>query len=343
MRQLIMLTVLAASVMTMSDAVAQGSSGRALALAPEITEVDTASRPRGTFYRHTVTVYYPGGQVVLASNARGDGPLRTDDVVVMTVTHSDGSSKEISHDFRTTDRCCVRQRPPADVTPLFAEGSNVVTIELKDLVPPVYSSRPYYLVFSGPVDPTSTSTSIPTPTPVPTSTSTATPSPTRTPTLTPSPVPTPVATATVAPVAAVPAGTPWPFLILGTLTVLVAVIAWRLRSSVYPPGTLDLYEEGRWVGSFALSDMRKRITIGAHGDIRLDASAPEIACIVGQRGDQGIEAVIRALDPDDPIQVQGEAVIEPYGLKHGDEITIGPYVLKYSFYDEALSDLPTGE
>ena len=130
---------------------------------------------------------------------------------------------------------------------------------------------------------------------------------------------------------------------LGALAGSAAVIAWRLRSGVYPPGTLDLYKDGQWVASFTLSDMGKKVTIGNHGDIRLDAVAPEVACIVGQRGDQGIEAVIRPLDAEHPIQVQGEAVMEPYGLKHGDEINIGPCVLKYSFYNEALSDLSTGE
>ena len=130
---------------------------------------------------------------------------------------------------------------------------------------------------------------------------------------------------------------------LGALPVLAAVIVWGLRSGVYPPGTLDLYKDGQWVGSFTLSDMGKMATIGTRGDIRLDAADPEVACIAGQRGDQGIEAVIRPLDEEHLIQVQGEVVMEPYGLKHGDEIKIGPCVLKYSFYNEALSDLSTGE
>lgn len=300
---------------------AQEPEIKVIPLAPVIVEADRASQARGTFYRESITVDYRGGRVLLSSNPQGDGLLRTDDLVVITVTQADGSSKAFSHDFRTPDRCYVGESQAVDVSHLFARGKNVVTIELKDLTPPVYSSRPYYLVLFVPIEPT------PTPSPSPF------PSPTSRPTPTVTPVPEEPAQAQRPPC----------FLALGLLPLLALTLLWRLRDKVLLPGTLNLYEEDRWVQTFILADMGKKVTLGGQGDILVDSPSPEIACIFARRSDQGVEAIIQALDQEHPIQVGGETVTGSHPLKHGDQIKIGKHSLRYSFFDEALSDINLGE
>jgi hypothetical protein len=298
-------------------------------LAPLIVEAARDPQARGTFYRKAVTVDYRGGRVLLSSNPQGDGLLRTDDLVVITVTHADGSSKAFSHDFRTPDRCYVGESRAVDVSHLFARGRNVVTIELKDLTPPVYSSRPYYLVLLVPIEPTPTSSPEPTPTTSPS------PFPSST------PRPTPMVTA-VPEVPEQAQRSPC-FLALGLLPLLAVAILWRLRNRVLLPGTLDLYEQDRWVQTFVLADMGKKVTLGGQGDILVDSPSPEIAYISARRSDQGVEAVIGALDQEHPIQVGGETVTGSHPLKHGDEIKIGKHTLRYSFFDEALSGISMDE
>lgn len=329
-RNILLLLVFFVMMWTTGQVSAQEPEVQTIPLAPAIVEAARATQARGTFYREAVTVEYRGGRVLLSSNPQGDGRLRTDDLVVITVTQADGSSKAFSHDFRTADRCYVGESRAVDVSHLFARGKNAVTIELKDLTPPVYSSRPYYLVLLVPIEPTPTSSPEPTPTPSPP----------------PSPSPTsrPAPTATAVPEEPAQAQRPPYFLALGLLPLLVALmILWRLRNRVLLPGTLDLYEEDRWVQTFVLADMGKKVTLGRLGDISLDSPSPEAACILARRSGQGVEAVIRALNPEHPIQVGGETVTGAHPLKHGDEINIGQHTLRYRFFDEALSDIDLEE
>jgi len=322
----VLLLVFFVVVWTTGQVSAQEPEIKIIPLAPVIVEAAPAPQARGTFYREAVTVDYRGGRVLLSSNQQGDGTLRTDDLVVITVTHADGSSKAFSHDFRTADRCYVGESQAVDVSHLFARGRNAVTIELKDLTPPVYSSRPYYLVLLVPTEPTPTSS--PEPAPMPS----------------PSPTPKPTPTATAVPEEPAQARRPPYFLALGLLPLLaVMAILWRLRNRVLLPGTLDLYEEDRWVQTFVLADMGKKVTLGGQGHILVDSPSPEIACIFARRSDQGVEAVIQALDPEHPIQVGGETVTGSHSLKHGDEINIGKHTLRYRFFDEALSGISMDE
>lgn len=322
MRGIFLLLVFFVMVCTTGQVSAQEPEIKIIPLAPVIAEAARAPQARGTFYRKAVTVDYHGGRALLSSNLQGDGLLRTDDLVIITVTQADGSSKAFSHDFRTADRCYVGESQAVDVSHLFARGRNVVTIELKDLTPPVYSSRPYYLVLLVPIEPT------PTPSPSPA----------------PSPTPRPSPTVTPVPEELAQGRPPSRFLALGLLPLLaVMAILWHLRNRVLLPGTLDLYEEDRWVQTFVLADMGKKVTLGGQGDILVDSPSPEIACIFARRSDQGVQAAIRALDQEHPIQVGGETVTGSHPLKHGDEIKIGKHTLRYSFFDEALSDINLGE
>lgn len=319
MKRVLLLLVFFVIIWTATPVSAQEPEVQIVPLAPLIAEAARAPQARGTFYRKTVTVDYHGDRVLLSSNRQGDGLLRTDDLVVITVTHADGSSKAFSHDFRSPDRYRIGESQAADISHLFARGKNAVTIELKDLTPPVYSSCPYYLVLFVPIEPTPTLTPSPSPSPSPT--------------LRPSPTATPV------PEEPAPAQ-PSPRLIaLGLLPLLAVAILWRWRNSVLPPGTLDLYEGDRWVQTFVLADVGKKITLGRQGDIPLDSPSPEIACLFARRSGREVEAVIRTLDQEHPIQVRGEVVLGSRPLKHGDEIKIGKHTLRYRFFDDALSDI----
>ena len=88
-----------------------------------------------------------------------------------------------------------------------------------------------------------------------------------------------------------------------------------------------------------LADLGRKVTLGRTGDISLDTPSPEIAHVVGRRSDEGIEAVIRPLDQEHPIQIGGEVVLDSRTLKHGDEIRIGKNVLEYHFFDDSLPHL----
>lgn len=219
------------------------TSVEVLSLALAMVEVAQAAISRGTFHENSVVNEYRGREAILSSDQMGQGYPRTDDILLLSATHSDGAAKVVPSEFRTADRCCVNDRPAADVTELVVRGGNKVSIELRDIVPEVHGSRPYYLAFSDPLHPTATVTS--------------TLKPTLTPTSTAIPVPAAVPTDMVVPVAAVPTRPPWPFPLLATVAALVAVLAWRWRIGIYPPGALDLYKDGQCAGSFALPDTGK--------------------------------------------------------------------------------------
>ena len=337
MKSVTVLLILLAIMGATGQALAQEPQVRAFPMAPGISEPAPARTSRGTFYRNTITVRYGGERVILSSNSQGNGMLRTDDLVAVAITQPDGFSQSFTHDFRILNPCCIGESRPVDITHLFRPGENTVTIELKDLVPPVYSSRPYYLVLFAPIKPTPTQTPRPVPTSMPTWT--PTPQPSSTATRMPTPIPTVTATATPALGTAAEQGQlPPGIFALSLVPLLAGMIFWWSRRRPDPPGTVDVYEGDRWVESVVLADFGKRVTIGRNGDISVDTPSPELAHIIGQRSDRGAQAVIRVVDLEHPIEVQGEVLANVRSLEHGDEIRVGQHRLRYSFFDESLSE-----
>lgn len=159
-------------------------------LAPAIPEQPSRSRKAYTFdHAHQVVTVVPGNKVVLASTEDGTGWLSTDDRVVLQVA----GGVAWKWDYRKPDRMGIVPIPPQDLTEMFKPGLNEVDLSLQDLMGPVFSTQPYYLVIyecgQEGVPP-----EIPTPVATPTTAPTVTPSPTARPTSTAIPSATPTST-----------------------------------------------------------------------------------------------------------------------------------------------------
>ena len=384
MRVLVLGLCLSVTLIIPFAAAARGPGQEVVLLAPAIAEAQSTPRARGSFYQNVVTVQYRGGRVVLSSNAAGDGRLRTDDAVVITVQQPDRTARTFNHDFRRADGSyAVGETAPADLTALFGTRPKVVTvtIELRDLTPPVCSSRAYYLVLTGiPVTATtapsstptrpSTPTALPSPTTAPSSTPTWTPtliptvtwSPTATSTPVPSltsthiPTPSPTATSpTVPTVKSTPSATSspgaagkeagagrsddaaphMPLVVALVLPALGVVVLWRWRARNPIPGSLDLYEDGKWVATYVLPELGRCVILGRVGDLMVQSTRPRAARISSVRAEEGVRAEIEALDREQPVEIGGEPLSGTHRLRHGDEIRIGGSVLRYTLYDLA--------
>ena len=154
---LLLLAMLAASCLLglalsrgMTPAAHAASPGdrQAIRLAPVIPAAANRSTPYGVFFTNRVTVEVAPGSVLLASTADGSGQIMTDDQATIQIVHADGSSTEWSWDFRTRDHSGVTSLPAQDLTALFHNGLNEVTITLRDLTPYTYSSLAYYIIFT---------------------------------------------------------------------------------------------------------------------------------------------------------------------------------------------------
>ncbi len=180
-------------------------------LAPKIEEQHSQSAGSYIYHRYSTMVEFELGQRVFLTSEEFDGKnIRSDDVGrLRNLT----TGQKWSHDFRSPDRTRIVDIPPQDVTALFEPGTNIIELELEDVMPGFYSSWPYYLVVKAPcgaknTPATPTITSTPTVPPTSAATATMTPSPSATatdtsvPTLTatPSPIPpTETATASATP------------------------------------------------------------------------------------------------------------------------------------------------
>jgi len=71
------------------------------------------------------------GTIVLAGNADGSGTTLVDDVIVIKVTHENGSTSTFRHDYSHACTGSVAMGP-VDITNLFEVGSNQVLVTLKD-------------------------------------------------------------------------------------------------------------------------------------------------------------------------------------------------------------------
>lgn len=163
---------------------------------------ERSTKELGMYVEHSVSVTVDAGQqLLLSSTPDGIGRLSTDDLIQLTVFPSE---HQWEYDFRNPTRTRIVSIPPKDVTEMFVIGENTVEITAFDLLGPVFSSRPYYLVVLDtclekptPTDPaTSTPTISPTPTETDTPTATNTPRPISTNTPKPTATNTPRPTAT---------------------------------------------------------------------------------------------------------------------------------------------------
>ncbi len=170
-------------------------------LADQIAEQGSSGEVPYEFHRGEVDLTLDTGCCVLLSSAAdGSGWLSSDDLVELSTENG----RSWQHDFRNESRTQIEAIPPQDVSDLFEPGLNTVEISIQDLMPPVFSTEPYYLVvISCPaaaevIPPTatptatflSTTTATPTLTPTNTPTATGTSTPTSTPSATSTPTPT---------------------------------------------------------------------------------------------------------------------------------------------------------
>ena len=282
--------------------------------------------------------YEAGQQVLLASSPDGTGSLQTDDRVQLRVATPDNAWE---HDFRDAERTQIVPIVPQDVTALFSPGVNLVELEVQDLMEPVFSTHPYYLVVRTCVPVTTdtptvgirpTATAAPTSTPIPT----ATASPIAT--TTPSPTATATPTQTAVPPAVPPppesAGVPW-WPLVGVLAFTGIGGWWLTQQRPRPEGTLDLYEDEVHMDTIALDATRRStLSIGQNGDIalpRLETNLP-VAKIRAERLKDGrVRSLLTHTAPGLPPAAQ-----QAMPLYHGQQLTFGPYRLVYHNYLDAI-------
>lgn len=114
----------------------------------EATSSEQSTVPAGTttfdIYRtNTVTFSYVGGTVTLSTCPNQACSWAIDDMARLAVTRPDGT--QATRDFVSN----TKDFPAADVTDLFLAGSNIVYVELIDLMGPVRGlPRPLYLIES---------------------------------------------------------------------------------------------------------------------------------------------------------------------------------------------------
>ncbi len=177
-------------------------------LAPQISE--QASQGVLVFHQNQMQVtYLEGQQVILSSSNDGKGEISTDDLVEVRVLPS---GEVFRHDFRNANRNAIVPILPPDISELFVPGENTVELVATNLMRPVYSTQPYYLVVFQPCQttiptpmasptPAPTATLVPRPSATPTATATTTATATAAETATSTPRPTETASATATPTA----------------------------------------------------------------------------------------------------------------------------------------------
>lgn len=327
---------------------------RIVRLVPSIVE-QTSTAEDTMFFEVSKNIGFRAGQaVVLSSSPIGDGDLSTDDVVTVEVQPSGEQWKQ---DFRSPDRTRITVIPPQDITHMLVPGENEITLTLKDLTGPVFSSWAYFLVIRdqcSTVTPRPTNTPDPTNTPLPTSTAsestfivktvqvvetvvvTATP----TSTIPTSPTSTPQPTVTDIPGAQLlGALDSWPLstflswlpvgLVLGMGGTLVW---WRVSNTSIRTDEIEVYKLGQYVRSYPLGEFAKRtVTIARDGDIEL----PDLQAsgTVAQLTIPSEAHELVTLEVWDSAAL-GE-VVEAQSLLPDQSITFEVYTLTYRSYDNS--------
>lgn len=83
---------------------------------------------KATNYR----VQYAGQQLLLAGDPSGSADINVDDVLALTVRHSNGTTATYKHDFSNNCSGTDTAIPPVNVSSLFSTGANQVTATLSD-------------------------------------------------------------------------------------------------------------------------------------------------------------------------------------------------------------------
>jgi len=166
-RHLLVLLVPAFLVLLLGSPVA--AAAPAVRLVPALPESPPTTRTRGPFYRHTLTIQVTANPLRLASSPDGQGALCTDDRATLTLVTADTATPLWSHTFAGADRQSIVCIPPQAVQVPTTPGIYELQMVLEDLFPPVYGTRPYYLVGAVALVPTpsATTTGVPTATPRP--------------------------------------------------------------------------------------------------------------------------------------------------------------------------------
>jgi len=126
----------------------------AQALMPRVSS-GPATKPRGlvltTQRALRVPLDLPGGtRLWLASSPDGRLPLQADDLLRFSFVGAGGQTFRLAHDFRAPERSWTVPFGPVDLTGLLPTGAITATVELVDLQPSYYSTRPVYLVALAP-------------------------------------------------------------------------------------------------------------------------------------------------------------------------------------------------
>jgi hypothetical protein len=114
----------------------------ALLLQPGIPETSDSGKTLPFVYaqRRVYCGYSKGERLVLSSTADGTGDILVDDELLIEVV--DRNNNKLSQTVKSDDT----EDAPVDVTALFGEGINMVTITLTDTIPSAYRCWPIYLV-----------------------------------------------------------------------------------------------------------------------------------------------------------------------------------------------------
>lgn len=279
-------------------------------------------------------------RVIIASTADGNGAISSDDQVEISA-HPLGKVWE--HRFADSNWTKIVPIPPQNITDLFQVGENEMEISVRDLMGPVLSTRPYFLVIVESCLP-------PTATPVPTATFTPLPTSTATPSFTPVDTSTSTSTATIAPshtptssATSSPTATQTEVLpssptqtnaqpaarvpinlvvLLGGGTLLGALVVIKRRKPGLS-GELTVYYDSKFVETYVLNELKGELLLNRQG-VRIDSGqiTEDVAMrIFPRRTSQNVENVMEQI-------VAGE-IHNTFVLHHDDDFRIGDLLLHY--------------
>lgn len=291
-------------------------------------------------------------RVIIASTADGNGAISSDDLVKISAYPL---GKVWEHRFADSSWTKIVPIPPQDITGLFRVDENELEISVRDLMGPVLSTRPYFLVIvesclpptATPV-PTATFTPSPSSTPTPsftpvntsTSTSTATSVPSHTPTSSATSSPTATQTETVLPSPTqtnVPISTLMPktedvqpaasvpfnlVVLLGGGTLLGALVVMKRRKPGLL-GELTVYYDSKFVETYVLNELKGELLLNRQG-VRIDLgqTTEDVAIrIFPRRTSQNVENVME--------QIAAGEIHNTFVLQHDDDFRIGDMLLHY--------------
>lgn len=121
-----------------------------------------ATMARGTFFQNKITVDIIGTDaVVCLASSPSLAPLQVDDQLELLVGDDKSRSEAWVYDFYDKNTKGIIEAPAQNISRLFAPGTNVVRIELRDFKPDVYSTRQIWLVIWQGTPPTATPTPLP--------------------------------------------------------------------------------------------------------------------------------------------------------------------------------------